>query len=1450
MENTLNEISSFQKLVEEANTLRDKNEFIASLSKYEKALELNPQGVSALYGKAVIYSVLGRLDEAVLTFKKAAALEKDDASIYNNLGVLCFKLNRLDEAGKYFNEALQIDGNYQEALFGLAKVLLRLDQKQEARLVLEKAKYFKPAQAELARLVHEEQVPEQSKPPESILIVMEQGIGNMVMMTPALRAIRKQLPDVHLAVLGTEPAVQVIRGWQVVDEVLTELPQQSYDLTMYSIWSQNVKAHWGDDLQRLSREIFSASVPGFDVHESDLHLQMARYIGYEGPAPAPFCMSAETTFDLPQKSRVIGIADTALDSKDWERKRWPYYPQLAEKLVEKGFTVVLIGGKSEADKFRPEAWPRQVQSFMGRTSLQETASLIKRCDAVIANDSGPAHVAAALGTPTLVLFGPTKMSKNIPLGDKVKAVSLDLDCSPCQYSERWKACDDWRCMNELTVERVLSNLFEKSEWKSTRVRIKAPGNEKLVLVGKNYANCQIIEKDRRLFVTKDGIEEPLTVHLVGAGKANYPWGMENEISRALREMGVRVIETDYRLERENFAALFSRPAHFMIVCKGSGIAPELIKKYPGRTLLWYQDDVFTTEHAPRDLAYNGHAFDTVYSFDRAALNEYRKFGIKDVRWLPLAASPAVHRKMDVPKKYDVSFVGNIHPNRKPFLEKLQKKFNVHVERAFMDDMVRIFNQSKIVLNLGIGPTGIQQRVFEALSCGSFLLTNEIPHADRLFENYTHLVYFNDENCQDLIAYYLEQEEEREVIARQGYQEVRLKHTFHHRMVSLLEDVFPDYRMLQNSSKNSAAHVSNRQKRLLVFWHGIGDNIMATPALRAYREKHPNDFIGFMYLKRIHKDGLMQGNPYIDKLYTCSDAWDDFSDYKTGVAAVIEEAKAVARREGYDEIIPITMRACSVEHHRIERIAYELEVEPKNLDTELFVSNADRLRAEAIFRRWGIDENDFVVAIHRRGANVNKFWDVEQAQRFVQVMQEKFNAKFIAFETHTDLDRETGPQFRGQGIFSTSELDNVTLRLSAALIDRCNLFVGIDSGPMWLATTTGTPIVALFTMTWMHQSAPLNKNSLLVASQNAWEICSEQFRDKNRERIIHDATGGTTIRAESVLDAVQRVLPQNRALAPFAHAEQPRFTLPRAFHLQRAYWGAFLTLACTANCSYCIQKMDYESFEIARRTNTLSGRQWIHFLNAIEHKPNQPIALIGGEPTLHPDFVMILNNLEGYVITVTTNLISRHFKNIDEFVKKLHPKSPVRFNTSFHPGFISAEDYIARVKRMRDLGLWVDQVAMVDHPKSDYPKYKETFARHGLALRPQSFLGYWKGQLYPTPDDPYVTNDPREHGIHDLQLYNEGFSARQKKSIYCQTRRFLIAPDGLVYNCHYHLYSRTNPVGDLIKGELHLKEDYYYCEDFGFCNPCDFPHVRFRRIEESAFAPAGSHKNFATEVTTD
>ena len=1410
---------------------------------YREAADLRPDAVIPLYRMGLVKHRLGQIPSAISVFRQAEKLDPNDPTIPNNLGSLFFQKNKIAQAEKAFQRALELNPDYPEAYENLGRVYLASERLVEAKYMLTMSLRLDPArqgvQEALEACRTDEAAEKIRRTYRRVLIVMEEGIGNMVMLTPTLRALKEAHPGCDITVLGRQPSVQIIQGWDAVDEVIEKPGDGMYDLCILTLWSSRFRSrHRGWIRKHCAGTLLLRLAAG--EHEADSYFQVARLFGYSMERPGTHCQTRESEIELPAGRPVVALSDTTLANGAWERKRWPYYPELARRLTASGYAVVLVGGEAEAGRFRPGEWPGGVIDCQNRTGLQETAALLSRCEAFIGNDSGPAHMAAATGIRTFVFFGPTLVSKNQPLGKQVTVFRANLDCIPCQYSDRWETCRDWRCMKALTVDKVMPIILDKLKEKD-RVRI-APGRASdLRLVAKDYSDCRLIDRDNRLMIERDGQSEPLRVHLVGAQRANAPWGMENELLRAMEAMGIETIDTDYRKD-DDFIGRFMREAHLMLVCKGSGIPPDLISRYPGRTALWYPDDVFTTVHAPRDLKFNGRAFDRVYSFDQAAVEAYRKLGIRDVRYLPLAMSPALHRRMEEAVIHDVSFVGNIHPNRKPFFERLQRRFDVFVTKAFMDDMVRIYNASKIVLNLGIGPTGIQQRVFEALGCGAFLITNEIPVHQRLFEDRKHLVYFNDRNIEDLIAYYLENETERQTIAEAGYMEALARHTFEHRLETLLSDTGftierPFTAIPQIRPQESANPVAGRpRRRLLVFWHGIGDNVMATPALRAYRLAHPDDHIGFMYLRRIHKDGLMEGCPYVDGLHVCSDAWDDYPDYETGVKAVVGEARAVASDQGYDEVVPVTMRAMPLTHHRIDRIAFELGVTLDSTDTELWISKSDREAVDEIWEKWGIRDDDFVVALHRRGANIHKYWEVDEAQKVVDELTTRHGAKVIAFETHTDLNREPAKQLNG--VFSTADLEALPLKVSAAIIDRCGLFIGLDSGPMWMATTTKTPIVALFTMTWMHQSAPLRENSLVVASQRAWDMATEAFKQTHSGRIIRDPSGGETIRADTVLEAVGRLL-ERKGEGDGRHEGSFHYRPPQAFHQNEAYWGAFLTLKCTADCPFCIQKIVPEEFKRMRNRELLSGEQWVSLLNGIEHRPGQPLALIGGEPSLHPDFIHILNHLEGYTITVTTNLISKHFKDTDGFVEKLNPKSPIRFNTSFHPPFIEAEEYIRRVKKLKASGLWVDQVAMVDHPGGGFKKYRSTFEKAGMALRAQSFLGYYDGVLYPTPDDPSVTNDPREHGITDMELYREGFGARHRKPILCRTRRFLIGPDGKVYNCHYHLYSDKAPIGDLREGRITLDEGFCHCDDFGFCNPCDFPHVRFKPAEKSPDAPKDS-----------
>lgn len=183
-------------------------------------------------------------------------------------------------------------------------------------------------------------------------------------------------------------------------------------------------------------------------------------------------------------------------------------------------------------------------------------------------------------------------------------------------------------------------------------------------------------------------------------------------------------------------------------------------------------------------------FDYIFSSQKNFVEIFRP---KKSFWLPYAAEPEVHKKFDLPKIYDVVFVGNVNPSIYPERVKLLKligeKFNLKVfTNVYGEDMAKIYSQAKIVFNKSAAGE-INMRVFETLACGSFLLTDRLkPEVglEEIFEDKKHLVlYDNEKDLLEKINYYLTHETEREEIAYNGYKEVLSNHTYEHRVEEIL-----------------------------------------------------------------------------------------------------------------------------------------------------------------------------------------------------------------------------------------------------------------------------------------------------------------------------------------------------------------------------------------------------------------------------------------------------------------------------------------------------------------------------------------------------------------------------------------------------------------------------------------------------------------------------------------
>ncbi|MCK5558348.1 MAG: glycosyltransferase, partial [Candidatus Hydrogenedentes bacterium] len=187
-------------------------------------------------------------------------------------------------------------------------------------------------------------------------------------------------------------------------------------------------------------------------------------------------------------------------------------------------------------------------------------------------------------------------------------------------------------------------------------------------------------------------------------------------------------------------------------------------------------------------------FDFVFVAQKRYIPQFKEAGCREAHWLPLACDPESHcRYDDVEKKYDVGFVGSLtehHARRVQLLQRLSERFNVHKERCFLEDMVRVFNESRIVFNTAL-MDDMNMRVFEALACGSLLVTDRAEGSglEELFRDGEHLVIYDDSNLVDKVEYYLERQDLRERVARQGREEVLACHTYAHRAAELERVVF-------------------------------------------------------------------------------------------------------------------------------------------------------------------------------------------------------------------------------------------------------------------------------------------------------------------------------------------------------------------------------------------------------------------------------------------------------------------------------------------------------------------------------------------------------------------------------------------------------------------------------------------------------------------------------------
>lgn len=221
-------------------------------------------------------------------------------------------------------------------------------------------------------------------------------------------------------------------------------------------------------------------------------------------------------------------------------------------------------------------------------------------------------------------------------------------------------------------------------------------------------------------------------------------------------------------------------------------------------------------------------FDAVFIAQKDFLPAFqRAAGHPQVHWLPLAAALDVHRQLDLPKCFDVGFVGNLaaaHRGtaRARRLKLLAAEFatNDFYRPYLPEEVSQVYSQSRLVFNTSIAGD-VTMRVFEGAACGALVLTDSVANGlGELFEAGREIVTFTDD--ADLLAkvrYYLAHEAERAAIAARGQRRTLAEHGYTHRMRQLMETVTaPGFRRLAPLRNAPLAERRAARRRVLTHLH--------------------------------------------------------------------------------------------------------------------------------------------------------------------------------------------------------------------------------------------------------------------------------------------------------------------------------------------------------------------------------------------------------------------------------------------------------------------------------------------------------------------------------------------------------------------------------------------------------------------------------------------------------
>jgi heptosyltransferase II len=336
----------------------------------------------------------------------------------------------------------------------------------------------------------------------SILVIQTAFIGDVILLTPLLAAVKRQYPDHRLDVLVIPACVNILQNNPHVDQIWSydKRGRQKGWYGFYQLARQLKSAHY-DMIFCPHRSARSALLTrctrapvriGFDKnswswcfthlvhyesswHEIDRNLKLLSAHGTAVTLERPSLYPDQQ--DILAVEKLTAAADkkrpwaVLAPGSVWPTKRWPenHFHRLAQLLINNGWTVFLLGGREDQllCKRIAAGCDARLIDASGRLTLRASAELLRHCRWLVANDSAPLHLASAMNTPTIALFGPTVPAFGFgPVAEGSLIVEENLVCRPCS-SHGGMRCPikTHACLQRITAEIIFRHMTDSANRK-------------------------------------------------------------------------------------------------------------------------------------------------------------------------------------------------------------------------------------------------------------------------------------------------------------------------------------------------------------------------------------------------------------------------------------------------------------------------------------------------------------------------------------------------------------------------------------------------------------------------------------------------------------------------------------------------------------------------------------------------------------------------------------------------------------------------------------------------------------------------------------------------------------------------------------------------------------------------------------------------------------------------